>query len=80
VPFYIAAPFTTIDFSLPNGDKIKIEERPQNELTQINGIRIAAENILCWNPSFDVTPADLITGIITEKGIFKPSELTTLKK
>ncbi|XP_011496297.1 PREDICTED: methylthioribose-1-phosphate isomerase [Ceratosolen solmsi marchali] len=80
VPFYIAAPFTTIDFSLCHGDEIKIEERPQNELTEINGVRIAAENIQCWNPSFDVTPADLISGIITEKGVFKPSELVTLKK
>lgn len=80
VPFYVAAPFTTIDFAIPDGSGIKIEERPQNELTCINGIRIAADGINCWNPAFDVTPADLITGIITEKGVYKPHELAALKK
>ncbi|KAJ8667203.1 hypothetical protein QAD02_008865 [Eretmocerus hayati] len=80
VPFYIAAPFTTIDFSIPNGSGIKIEERPENELTHVNGVRIAAEGIKCWNPAFDVTPAELIEGIITEKGVYKPDELAALKK
>lgn len=79
VPFYIAAPFTTIDFSIPNGYGIKIEERPHDEMTYINGVRIAAEGINVWNPSFDVTPADLITGIITEKGVYTPAELAKLK-
>ncbi|KAL7295254.1 hypothetical protein TKK_0011391 [Trichogramma kaykai] len=79
VPFYIAAPFTTIDFSITSGDDIKIEERPQSELTHINGIRIAADGINCWNPAFDITPAELITGIITEKKVYKPSELTNLR-
>lgn len=78
VPFYVAAPFTTIDFSIPTGDGIKIEERPANELTHVNGTRIAAEGINCWNPAFDITPAELITGIVTEKGVYKPAELAGL--
>lgn len=76
VPFYVAAPTTSIDLSLANGSAIVIEERPPDELTLIKGMRIAAPGICCWNPAFDVTPAELITGgIITEKGVFKPAEL-----
>ena len=69
VPFYVAAPLTSIDISLPSGKSIHIEERPADELTHIFGQRIAAEGIGVWNPSFDVTPAELITGIITEHGV-----------
>ena len=65
---------------MTDGDKIVIEERPEHELTHVNGTRIAAEGIKCWNPAFDVTPADLITGIITEKGVYKPSELAKLSR
>lgn len=76
VPFYVAAPLTTIDLSLPSGEHIIIEERPDREMTDIGGKRIAAPGISCWNPAFDVTPASLITGgIITNKGVFKTSEL-----
>ncbi|XP_023247372.1 methylthioribose-1-phosphate isomerase [Copidosoma floridanum] len=78
VPFYVAAPFTTIDYSIANGNGIKIEERPHDELTNVNGTRIAAQGIDCWNPAFDVTPAELITGIITERGVYEPSELAGL--
>ncbi|MFH1787042.1 MAG: S-methyl-5-thioribose-1-phosphate isomerase [archaeon] len=74
VPFYVAAPFSTIDFSLTSGDQIKIEERPPDEVRIINGKPISVE-CNAWNPSFDVTPAKLAAGIITEKGIFKPSGL-----
>uniref|UniRef100_A0AAG5CUP1 Methylthioribose-1-phosphate isomerase n=1 Tax=Anopheles atroparvus TaxID=41427 RepID=A0AAG5CUP1_ANOAO len=76
VPFYVAAPFTSIDVAIADGSHIKIEERPERELTHIGELRIAAPGIGCWNPAFDVTPAELITGIITEIGVFKPSELT----
>ena len=69
VPFFIAAPLTSVDLSLATGDAIEIEERKHDELTTIKGIRIAPEGIGCWNPAFDVTPAKLITGIITEKGV-----------
>ncbi|XP_059056744.1 methylthioribose-1-phosphate isomerase [Achroia grisella] len=75
VPFYVAAPLTSIDMSLTSGEKIKIEERPDREMTHIGEHRIAAPGINCWNPSFDVTPASLITGIITEKGVFSPEKL-----
>ncbi|ELU04603.1 hypothetical protein CAPTEDRAFT_225838 [Capitella teleta] len=76
IPFYIVAPSTSIDLNLATGDDIVIEERPHNELTCINGKRIAAKGIGVWNPAFDVAPAELITGgIVTEFGVFKPSEL-----
>ena len=80
VPFFVAAPFTSVDFNLASGDLIPIEERPSDELVCVNGMRIAAQGITCWNPAFDVTPANLITGIITERGVIKPSELSTHKK
>ncbi|XP_029662904.1 methylthioribose-1-phosphate isomerase [Formica exsecta] len=75
VPFYVAAPRTSIDMDIPNGHGIIIEERPEKEITHMNEKRIAAEGIKCWNPAFDVTPASLITAIITEIGVFKPHEL-----
>ncbi|XP_059489982.1 methylthioribose-1-phosphate isomerase [Neocloeon triangulifer] len=79
VPFYVAAPFTSIDFKIPSGEHIVIEERPDCEMTCIGEHRIAASGISVWNPAFDVTPAELITGVITEKGIFAPSEIIKLK-
>lgn len=75
VPFYIAAPFTSIDMKISSGDHIVIEERPDREMTHVGEHRIAAKGISCWNPAFDVTPAALIAGIITERGTFKPNEL-----
>ena len=71
VPFYIVAPTTTIDFEIETGDEIVIEERSPEEVTHINGIRIAPEGIDVYNPAFDVTPNENITGIITEKGIVR---------
>lgn len=75
VPFYIAAPLTSIDLGIQSGDHIVIEERPDREMTHVGEHRIAAPGIACWNPAFDVTPANLIDGIITESGVFKPAEL-----
>ncbi|KAG8547316.1 hypothetical protein GDO81_028546 [Engystomops pustulosus] len=75
IPFYVAAPSTSCDLSLPTGGSIVIEERPSQELTDINGVRVAAPGIGVWNPAFDVTPHELITGIITEHGVFRPEEL-----
>ena len=72
VPFYVAAPYSTIDLKLPTGKQIPIEERESVEMTHIEGIRVAPDNVKVWNPAFDVTPAELITAIITEKGIIKP--------
>ncbi|KAF9800467.1 hypothetical protein SFRURICE_013019 [Spodoptera frugiperda] len=79
VPFYVAAPLTSIDMSLTSGERIKIEERPEREMTHVGVHRIAAPGINCWNPSFDVTPAALITGIITEKGVFAPDKLSEIE-
>lgn len=74
----MAAPQTSIDFSLPDGDGIIIEERPNREITHINGQAITLADVHCWNPAFDVTPANLITGIITEFGTYEPAHLTEL--
>lgn len=72
VPLYIAAPISTIDFHIETGDEIEIEERSPEEVTHMNGKRIAAEGIDVYNPAFDVTPNENIAGIITEKGILRP--------
>lgn len=72
VPFYIVAPTTTIDFDIETGEEIHIEERSSEEVTHIDGKRIAPEGIDVFNPAFDVTPWENITGIITEKGILTP--------
>jgi methylthioribose-1-phosphate isomerase len=81
VPFYVAAPVSTIDFNLQEGSHITIEERPSSEMFCTNGKRVAAEGIGCWNPAFDVTPAALITGgIVTEKGVFAADNLVALQK
>jgi methylthioribose-1-phosphate isomerase len=71
IPFYVAAPTTTIDSSLASGDEIPIEERSGEEITHIQGMRIAPEGTATANPAFDVTPHDYITAIITEKGIIR---------
>ncbi len=72
VPFYVAAPFSTIDLSLATGDLIPIERRDDTEMTHINGVRIAPEGVPVLNPSFDVTPGDLVTAFMTERGVLKP--------
>ena len=72
IPFYVAAPLTSIDLSLSSGEEIIIEERSAKELLNTHGglgEQIAASGISVWNPAFDVTPANLIAGIITEKGV-----------
>lgn len=78
VPFYIAAPISTIDFNCPNGSSIPIEERDHREVTMVGSETLVYEGAKVWNPAFDVTPADLIKGIITEAGIFEPSRLKEL--
>lgn len=72
VPFYIAAPLSTVDAGLDNGAKIPIEERSAKEVRELQGVKILGEDVPVWNPGFDVTPAELITGIITEKGVLYP--------
>jgi methylthioribose-1-phosphate isomerase len=70
IPFYIAAPTTTIDRKIATGDEIKIEYRNSNEILSINGNQIANTDINTFSPAFDVTPAHLIKGIITEEDIY----------
>jgi len=71
IPFYVAAPTSTIDLSLASGDEIPIEQRSPNEVTHIQGVSIAPEGIDAANPAFDVAPHKYITAIITERGIIK---------
>jgi methylthioribose-1-phosphate isomerase len=69
IPFYIVAPLSTVDLKTPNGDSIPIEERSVDEVTMVRGLRIAPKGIKARHPAFDVTPASMITGIITERGV-----------
>ena len=84
IPFYVAIPLSTIDWNLKSGSEIPIEERSQDEVLGVWGVtrtgrrtyvRVANPSSRARNPGFDVTPAELITGIITPAGIFKPKEL-----
>ncbi len=76
IPFYVAAPYSTIDLATKTGAEIPIEERNPLEVTSIHGSHpVAPAGVAVYNPAFDVTPAELITGIITERGVFKPGEL-----
>jgi len=80
IPFYVAAPLSSIDFSISTGDKIPIEERGSEEVTHIFGTcRIAPDSVKVRNMAFDVTPAKYISAIITEKGAFRPKDLRKLK-
>jgi methylthioribose-1-phosphate isomerase len=72
VPFYVAAPFSTVDPDMPGGAGIPIEERGAEEVTHFAGEPVAAAGTVVWNPSFDLTPGQLITAIITEKGVIYP--------
>jgi len=89
IPFYVAAPTSTIDFDCPDGDQIPIEERGEDEVTVIEGltddgrelgVRITPPGTQAANPSFDVTPNRLVAGIITEQGVFKPQELHRIRR
>jgi len=72
LPFYVAAPTSTIDLATPSGDQIPIEERPADEVRTVFGRPVAPPDVAVRNPSFDVTPNDLITAIITERGVVRP--------
>jgi methylthioribose-1-phosphate isomerase len=80
VPFYVAAPLSTIDLNTPTGDAIPIEQRNAREVTHVGPIRIAAEGAGVWNPAFDVTPHHLVAGIITERGIVRPPYDESLRR
>jgi len=72
IPFYVAAPGSTFDLSIPDGSAIPIEERSADEIRRGFGREIAPEQVKCYNPAFDVTPAGLIRGLITDKGLIEP--------
>ncbi len=80
IPFYVAAPSSTFDLRIRDGRQIPIEQRDPREITHGFGKAIAPEGIRVYNPAFDVTPADLIAGIITEKGLIRPVDLATIEK
>jgi methylthioribose-1-phosphate isomerase len=80
IPFYIAAPFSTVDLNTPDGTKIPIEQRSPTEVTHLAGKRIAPEGIKVENPAFDVTPAKYISAIITERGVAKAPFEESLKR
>ncbi len=79
VPFYVAAPISTFDFSLASGDKIPIEERSGSEVIEGFGVKTGPEGVDVYNPAFDVTPHDLISAFITEKGVHRPPYGESLK-
>ena len=80
VPFYVVAPFSTIDMNTTHGDDIPIEEREMDEVFSIDGHRIAPEGVSAGNPAFDVTPNRYISGIVTEYGVIRPPFDVNLKK
>lgn len=80
VPFYVAAPWSTIDMTLETGADIPIEDRPPREVTHVFSERIVPESVPVMNPAFDVTPAELVTAIITDRGIARPPYRESLAK
>ncbi|MDP8258042.1 MAG: S-methyl-5-thioribose-1-phosphate isomerase, partial [Candidatus Aadella gelida] len=80
IPFYVAAPFSTFDLSLKTGKEIPIEERSPEEVRVVEGSSITVKNVRVENPAFDVTPAKLITAIITERGVIKNPAKDRIKK
>ena len=80
LPFHVAAPRSTFDFTLAGGDQIPIEERDPSEITQVGATRLAPEGAKVFAPAFDVTPAGLITGIVTEAGVISPVEEAVIAK
>src|SRR6185436_17093013 len=80
IPFYVAAPLSTIDLNTPDGDHIPIEERNAREVTHVGGTQLAPSGAAVWNPAFDVTPHEYIAGIITERGILRAPYVESLKR
>lgn len=80
IPFYVAAPLSTVDLAMPTGDAVPIEERNAEEMTHIDGVRIAPAGVPVLNPAFDVTPAELVTGLITEVGVLRAPYGAALRK
>ena len=79
VPFYVCAPSSSVDLATPDGDAITIEERDAQEITHVQGLSVAAPGAQAWNPAFDITPAHLVTGLITEFGVLRPPYRESLR-
>jgi methylthioribose-1-phosphate isomerase len=79
VPFYVAAPVSTFDLTIPSGEQIPIEERPAEEVTHFRGVRIAPD-VPAAHPAFDVTPARLISAIICERGVARAPYAESLRR
>src|SRR6266545_1859208 len=80
IPFYVAAPISTFDLSIPDGDLIPIEERSAREVTHVKDVRLAPDGIKIANPAFDVTPNRYVAAIITERGVARPPYQESLKR
>lgn len=79
VPFYVAAPVSTIDPALPTGDRIPIEERSPEEVVRFRGVQTAPDGVRVANPAFDVTPSRYVSAIVTERGVAKAPYVDSLK-
>jgi methylthioribose-1-phosphate isomerase len=79
LPFYVAAPLTTVDLDCPDGDRIPIEERDKSEVVSMFGTRVAPVGVIVMNPAFDVTPAKYVTAIVTDRGVARPPYTTSLR-
>jgi methylthioribose-1-phosphate isomerase len=80
IPFYVAAPFSTVDLDTPSGEAVVIEERDPGEVTGLLGVRVAPEGTAALNPAFDITPAALVTAIVTDRGVIRPPFPSSLKR
>jgi methylthioribose-1-phosphate isomerase len=80
IPFYVAAPFSTLDLNIPDGSHIPIEQRDPAEVTHVAGIRVVPEGVSVFNPAFDVTPHEFVTAIITDRGVAKPPYTKSLAR
>jgi methylthioribose-1-phosphate isomerase len=79
VPFVVVAPVSTIDMATRDGAAIKVEHRPDEEITRLAGVQVAPAHTPVYNPAFDVTPPALITAIVTERGVAQPVSASTLR-
>jgi methylthioribose-1-phosphate isomerase len=80
IPFYVAAPFSTLDLSVPDGSHIPIEQRDPAEVTHIGGVRVVPDGVGVFNPAFDVTPHEFVSAVITDRGVAKPPYIETLAR
>src|SRR5262249_2842761 len=80
IPFYVAAPFSTLDLTIPDGSHIPIEQRDPTEVTHVGGVRVVPDGVSVFNPAFDVTPNQFVTAIITDRGVAHPPYTQSLHK